>query len=75
MQLDPITFEVLRNALGSMCDEGSEMIARLAYAPTISEGHDHSCALLTAEGRLVAHGNRDQAPHIGSFEPSVRVVK
>lgn len=74
MQLDPITFEVLRNALGSMCDEGSEMIARLAYAPTISEGHDHSCALLTAEGRLVAHGNRDQAPHIGSFEPSVRVV-
>ena len=52
MQLDPSTFEVLRNALGSMCDEGSEMIARLAYAPTISEGHDHSCALLTAEGRL-----------------------
>jgi N-methylhydantoinase B len=51
------------------------MIARLAYAPTISEGHDHSCALLTAEGRLVAHGNRDQAPHIGSFEPSVRVVR
>ena len=75
MQLDPITFEVLRNALGSMCDEGSEMIARLAYAPTISEGHDHSCALLTSKGRLVAHGNRDQAPHIGSFEPSVQMVK
>ena len=75
MQLNPITFEVLRNALGAMCDEGSEMIARLAYAPTISEGHDHSCALLTAEGRLVAHGNRDQAPHIGSFEPSVKVVR
>ena len=44
MELDPITFEVLRNALATMCDEGSEMIARLAYAPTISEGHDHSCA-------------------------------
>lgn len=75
MKLNPITFEVLRNALSAMCDEGSEMIARLAYAPTISEGHDHSCALLTAEGRLVAHGDRDQAPHIGSFEPSVRVVR
>jgi N-methylhydantoinase B len=72
MRLDPITFEVLRNALANMCDEGSELIARLAYAPTISEGHDHSCALLTADGRLVAHGNRDQAPHLGSFEPSVR---
>lgn len=74
MRLDPVTFEVLRNALRSMCDEASELIARLAYAPTISEGHDHSCALLTADGRLVAHGTRDQAPHIGSFEPSVRVV-
>src|SRR5262249_21105040 len=74
MRLDPITFEVLRNALANMCDEGSEMIARLAYASTISEGHDHSCALLTADGRLVAHGNRDQAPHLGSFEPSVQTL-
>ena len=74
MRLDPVTFEVLRNALANMCDEGSELIARLAYAPTISEGHDHSCALLTADGRLVAHGNRDQAPHLGSFEPSVRTL-
>lgn len=75
MKLDPITFEVLRNALANMCDEGSEIIARLAYAATISEGHDHSCALLTKEGHLIAHGNRDQAPHIGSFEPSVAVVR
>jgi N-methylhydantoinase B len=74
MRLNPVTFEVLRNALANMCDEGSEMIARLAYASTISEGHDHSCALLTADGRLVAHGNRDQAPHLGSFEPSVRTL-
>jgi N-methylhydantoinase B len=75
MKLDPITFEVLRNALSNMCDEGSEMIARLAYAATISEGHDHSCAILNRKGHLIAHGNRDQAPHIGSFEPSVAVIK
>jgi N-methylhydantoinase B len=75
MQLDSVTFEVLKNSLGSMCDEGSEIIARLAYAATISEGHDHSCALLDAQGRLVSHGNRDQAPHIGSFEPSVTVIR
>jgi N-methylhydantoinase B len=75
MRLDPITFEVLKNSLASMCDEGSEVIARLALAPTISEGHDHSCAILDRNGQLLAHGNRDQAPHIGSFEPSVAVVR
>jgi N-methylhydantoinase B len=74
MRLDSVTFEVLKNSLCSMCDEGSEIIARLAYAPTISEGHDHSCAILDAKGRLVSHGNRDQAPHIGSFEPTVAVM-
>lgn len=72
MRLDPITFEVLRNSLRGLCDEASELFARLAYAPTISEGHDFSGAVLTATGLLVAHGTRDQAPHIGSFEPSVR---
>ncbi len=49
MRLNSVTFEVLKNALCSMCDEGSEIIARLAYAPTISEGHDHSCAILDAK--------------------------
>ena len=75
MRLDAVTFEVLKNSLASICDEGSELIARLAYAPTISEGHDHSCAILDGNGHLVAHGNRDQAPHIGSFEPSVAVIR
>jgi N-methylhydantoinase B len=75
MQLDSVTFEVLKNSLGNICDEGSEIIARLAYASTISEGHDHSCSLLDAQGRLVSHGNRDQAPHIGSFEPTVAVIR
>ena len=73
--MNSVTFEVLKNSLCSMCDEGSEIIARLAYAPTISEGHDHSCAILDANGRLVSHGNRDQAPHIGSFEPTVAVIR
>jgi len=75
MRLDSVTFEVLKNSLVSMCDEGSEIIARLAYASTISEGHDHSCAILDAKGHLVSHGNRDQAPHIGSFEPTVAVIR
>lgn len=69
---DPITFEVLRNAFKSICNEASALIERVSYAPTITEGHDYSVSILTPEGRLVSHGQRDQAPHMGTFESSVQ---
>jgi N-methylhydantoinase B len=69
---DPITFEVLRNAFRSICNEASALIERVSYAPTITEGHDYSVSILTPEGRLVSHGQRDQAPHMGTFESSVQ---
>ena len=61
---DPITFEVLRNAFKSICNEASALIERVSYAPTITEGHDYSVSILTPDGRLVSHGQRDQAPHL-----------
>jgi N-methylhydantoinase B len=69
---DPITFEVLRNGFKSICNEASALIERVSYAPTITEGHDYSVSILTPEGRLVSHGQRDQAPHMGTFESSVQ---
>ena len=69
---DPITFEVLRNAFRSICNEASALIERVSYAPTITEGHDYSVSILTPDGRLVSHGQRDQAPHMGTFESSVQ---
>lgn len=69
---DPITFEVLRNAFKSICNEASALIERVSYAPTITEGHDYSVSILTPDGRLVSHGQRDQAPHMGTFESSVQ---
>ncbi len=74
MRLDPITFEVLRNAFKSICNEASAMIERVSYAPTITEGHDYSVSILTPDGRLVSHGQRDQAPHLGTFEESVKTL-
>ena len=61
--MDPITFEVLRSAFRDLCTQGSAMIERIAYAPAITEGRDFSVSLLTADGRLVAHGTRDHTPH------------
>ncbi|MHB8688326.1 MAG: hydantoinase B/oxoprolinase family protein [Candidatus Dormibacteria bacterium] len=73
-RLDPVTFQVLRNAFRAICSEGSAMVERVAYHPTITEGHDYSVALLTADGRMIGNGHRDQTPHFGSFEFSVRAV-
>src|SRR5436189_3122189 len=72
LRLDPITFEVLRNAFMSICNEASALIERVSYAPTITEGHDYSVSVLTPDGRLISHGQRDQAPHMGTFESSVQ---
>ena len=72
LRLDPITFEVLRNGFKSICNEASALIERVSYAPTITEGHDYSVSILTSDGRLVSHGQRDQAPHMGTFESSIQ---
>jgi N-methylhydantoinase B len=71
---DPITMEVLRHGFRGVCNEASALLARVAYAPTITEGHDYSGSLLTGDGRLVAHGMTDQAAHLGTFESSLAKV-
>ena len=71
---DPITMEVLRDGFRAVCNESSALLARAAYASTITEGHDFSGSLLSADGRLVSHGQKDQAAHLGTFEASLRAV-
>jgi N-methylhydantoinase B len=71
---DPITLEVLRHGFRGICNEASALLARVAIAPTITEGHDYSGSLLSGDGRLVAHGTTDQAAHLGTFEPSLAKV-
>jgi len=72
MKIDLITFEVLRNAFVAACYEASTTIERIAYHPVIGMGRDRSNAILTSDGRLVAHGHTDAAAHYASFEPSVQ---
>lgn len=72
---DPVTTEVLRHGFRAICNEASALLARVAYAPTITEGHDYSGSLLTADAKLVAHGQKDQAAHLGTFESSVETIK
>jgi N-methylhydantoinase B len=71
LNMDLITFEVMRNAFVAACYEASTTIERIAYHPVIGMGRDRSNAILTPDARLVAHGHTDAAAHYASFEPSV----
>lgn len=74
MTPDPITMEVVRQGFRAICNEASALLARVAYASTITEGHDYSGSLLSANGSLISHGQTDQAAHLGTFEASVETV-
>ncbi|MEV4169071.1 hydantoinase B/oxoprolinase family protein [Nonomuraea sp. NPDC049709] len=52
---DPLTAEVLRNALVVAAEEASIVVVRSAYSTFIVEGSDASAAVLDARGRLIAH--------------------
>ena len=75
MTTDPITLEVLRHGFRAICNESSALLERVAYAPTITEGHDYSGSLLTGDAKLISHGQKDQAAHLGTFEASLRTIK
>ncbi len=55
----PARREVLRQGLEAAAEEMGEVLARAAFSPNIKERRDHSCAVFSPEGRLVA-----QAEHI-----------
>ncbi|HEY7063042.1 MAG TPA: hydantoinase B/oxoprolinase family protein [Chloroflexota bacterium] len=52
--LSPITLEVVRNGLLACADEMAMGVLRTAYNMIIYEIHDYACALVDAQGRLIA---------------------
>jgi N-methylhydantoinase B len=73
--LDPITFEVIRNALVAATDEMVLALRRSAYSTNIKTRSDFSCAFFDAELRAVAQGFT-QPVHLGSMvEQTPRAVR
>ena len=66
--LDPITIEVIQNALVSLIREMKVTIIRTAFGPIIWEMHDFSCAMMAPDGDLVALAE-DNPIHIFPSEP------
>ena len=56
MALNAIEVELLRNNLGSICDEMYAALMKSAYSTNIKERHDHSTVIFDAEGHVVVQG-------------------
>lgn len=69
--IDPITLEVIRNALSAAAEEMSLVVMRSARSPLLREAGDLSSAITDADGFLVAQG-RDVPMHMGVMSFTVR---
>ena len=53
---DPVTMEVVRNALGSIADEMALVVMRTAYSTIVRDSMDYSTGLCDRHGQVVAQG-------------------
>ena len=65
--IDPITLEIVFNALRSVTDETYAALMKSAYSTNIKERHDHSTAIMDPGGRLVAQSAGSLPIHIASM--------
>ena len=64
--IDPVTLEVVKNALSSLGDEMALVILRSAYSPVVRDSMDYSTALCDHQGRIIAQG-LTLAVQLGAF--------
>ena len=67
LDLDPVTLEILSNALRSVTDETYVALMKSAYSTNIKERHDHSTAIMDPRGRLVVQAAESLPIHIASM--------
>ena len=65
-RVDPITLDVIKNALGTIADELALVIMRTAYSNIVRDSMDYSTAVCDRLGRTVAQGLTNPV-HLGSF--------
>jgi len=66
-KLDPITVEILHNALKSVTDEMFIALMKSAYSTNIKERRDHSTSIIDLRGRLIAQSEFSLPIHLGSM--------
>src|SRR5919199_4867713 len=74
VEVDPITRELVRNALDALVDEMALTLVRTAYSSNLKNSLDLSAAVCDAGGRLVAQGPTLPL-HLGSVPEFMRAVR
>lgn len=74
--IDPITLEVLREALVSIVREMRVTLVRTAYSSILYEGEDFSCVLMDGQAQIVAMSRGQDHPlHIVPIGWSMKAVR
>ena len=71
--LDPVTFEVLRNAFISIGDQMAEQVIRTCYSFVVYN-RDFSVCISDADGDTVAQSTQDIAAHVGTLHYTCKAV-
>jgi N-methylhydantoinase B len=70
LSMDPVRFEVMRNAFTAAADEMSAALRKAAYSTNIKTRGDFSCALFDSKLRLIAQ-SFSQPAHLGGMSRMV----
>ncbi len=73
MRVDPITLEVVNNALVGVAEQMAATILRTSYSTVIREMLDYSTAVFDLEGRIIAQSCRIPI-HLNSMSRSLRTT-
>lgn len=71
---DAISLEILSNALMSIADECFVALMKSAYSTNIKERHDHSTAIIDAQGRLIVQARMSLPIHIATMMGTVQTL-
>lgn len=71
--LDPVTFEVLKNAFATIVDQMAEQILRTCHSFVIY-ARDFSSALCDANGDTIMQGSQDIAVHVGTLHTTCKSI-
>ena len=74
MSLDPVSLQVMANALRAVAEEMEAALVRSAFSPNIKERRDCSTALFDAGGRMVVQ-SASIPVHLGAMPEAVEAVR
>ena len=73
VNIDPITFAVVKNGLDTIVDDMAYTVMRTARSPIVRDVLDYSATMCDAEGRILAQA-KTVALHLGAVPDAMQVV-